>query len=151
MKFCFFNQLEFYWNSFALATVCFIDLGKLNLLVISLPWSKLVKQTVQMISFGLILTSKRRVWSRLSCNILIIKRLIWSRLIFQNLFVRQKENFSFSNFQWKSLLKLLVFLMGKIMSDITRSLLCYQMSRGRGNLSHCLEKTSQYATKSINH
>ncbi len=28
------------------ATVCFIDLGKLNLLIISLPWSKLVKQTV---------------------------------------------------------------------------------------------------------
>ncbi len=29
-------------------TVCFIDLGKLNLLKISLPWSKSVKQTVGM-------------------------------------------------------------------------------------------------------
>jgi hypothetical protein len=26
-------------------TMCFIDLGKLNLLIISLPWSKSVKQT----------------------------------------------------------------------------------------------------------
>ncbi len=28
-------------------TVCFIDLDKLNLLIISLPWSKSVKQTVE--------------------------------------------------------------------------------------------------------
>ncbi len=29
------------------STVCFIDLGKLNLLKISLPWSKSLKQTVE--------------------------------------------------------------------------------------------------------
>ncbi len=28
-------------------TVCFIDLGKLNMIKISLPWSKQVKQTVE--------------------------------------------------------------------------------------------------------
>jgi hypothetical protein len=35
------------------STVCFIDLGKLNLLIISLTWSKSVKQTVQVFIFTL--------------------------------------------------------------------------------------------------
>ncbi len=35
-----------YGKNLGLSTVCFIDLGKLNLLIILLPWSKSVKQTV---------------------------------------------------------------------------------------------------------
>jgi hypothetical protein len=31
----------------ATPTLCFVDLGKLNLLIISLPWSKSLEQTVR--------------------------------------------------------------------------------------------------------
>ncbi len=45
-------------KSLSRTTVCFIDLGKLNLLKISLPWSKSMKQTVtQCVDLKLVLSA----------------------------------------------------------------------------------------------
>jgi hypothetical protein len=52
--------LSLFWDTFfrilSVSTVCFIDLGKLNLIEISRSWSKLVKQTVEIGSFFKILS-----------------------------------------------------------------------------------------------
>ncbi len=42
------NNIIFDNSNAVRTTVCFIDLGKLNLFIISLFWSKSVKQTVEL-------------------------------------------------------------------------------------------------------
>ncbi len=44
------NSEEINFINISRGTVCFIDLGKLKLIIISLPWSKWVKQTVVLLS-----------------------------------------------------------------------------------------------------
>jgi hypothetical protein len=51
-----------------LDTECFIDLGKLNLLKISLPWSKSVKQTVDFFVYFFVVLRTTTTTSSLNMN-----------------------------------------------------------------------------------